>query len=290
MIRKVYIMEKVQAIGAPFYVEHSSCSDLKPKTFEWTSENAPIKVFIDGAIFPGLQYVKKEGEIKVAWVCESRTIFHSLHVARDTWLQNLEKICDHYDIVFTSERELLSIHPKMQFAFAGSNLPWIKPKLYDFEIEKTKICSLIASPKNYAYGHKMRHAIAEQFKDYIDLFGGVMDSPRIEGIDRWDKSKGLVDYMFSFVVENDKYSTYYTEKLTDCFMTGTVPVYWGTPDIGEYFDVEGMVMITPNFDLTSLTPKLYESKIQAIINNYQKCIQLEMADDYLYRKIKEYAN
>ena len=42
-------MEKVQAIGAPFYVEHSSCSDLKPKTFEWTSENAPIKVFIDGA-------------------------------------------------------------------------------------------------------------------------------------------------------------------------------------------------------------------------------------------------
>ena len=87
-------MEKVQAIGAPFVIEHSSCSDLKPKTFQWTLEDCPIKVFIDGAIMSGIEYVKKEGEVKVAWVCESRTIFHTMHVPRDTWMNNLEKICE----------------------------------------------------------------------------------------------------------------------------------------------------------------------------------------------------
>ena len=283
-------MEKVQAIGAPFAVQYSSCSDLKPRTFEWTLEDSPIKVFMDGAILPGLEYVKKEGEIKVAWVCESRTIFHTMHVARDTWINNLEKICEEYDMVFTSERELLSVHPKMQFAFAGSNLPWIKPKREDITIEKTKMCSLIASVKNYAYGHKMRHAIAEQFGKYIDVFGGVAESPRIDGIDKWDKSKGLIDYMFSFVVENDSYPTYYTEKLTDCFMTGTIPIYWGAPDIEQYFNIDGMVILTPNFDLKTLSEELYTSKIDAALDNYTRVIKLEMADDYIYRKIKQYAN
>ena len=43
-------MEYVQAIGAPFLLEHSSNSDLKPKKFEWTNEDSPVKVFIDSAI------------------------------------------------------------------------------------------------------------------------------------------------------------------------------------------------------------------------------------------------
>jgi len=283
-------MEKVQTFGAPFAIEHSSCSDLKPKTFEWTLDDQPIKVFIDGAILPGLEYQKKEGETKVAWVCESRAIFHTMSVPRDTWMNNLEKICEGYDIVFTSEKDLLSVHPKIQFAYAGSNLPWIKPRYEDFEIEKTKLCSIIASPKNYAYGHKLRHAVVEQFGDKIDVFGGANNSPRIQGIDQWDKSPGLIPYMFSFVIENDRYPTYYTEKLTDCFMTGTIPIYWGAPDIGELFDINGMIIMSPEFNLYSLTKELFDSKIESAINNYQKVIKLEMADDYLYRKIKEYAN
>lgn len=283
-------MEKVQAFGAPFAIEHSSCSDLKPKTFEWTLEDQPIKVFIDGAILSGLEYQKKEGETKVAWVCESRAIFHTLGVPRDTWMNNLEKICEGYDIVFTSEKELLSVHPKLQFAYAGSNLPWIKQNLQDFEIEKSKLCSIIASPKNYAYGHKLRHAVVEQFGDSIDVFGGAKGSPRIKGIDQWDKSPGLIPYMFSFVIENDRYQTYYTEKLTDCFMTGVVPVYWGAPDIGDIFDTNGMIIMSSNFNLNDLTVELYESKIEFVLSNYKKCLELEMADDYLYRKIKEYAN
>lgn len=283
-------MEKVQAFGAPFVIQHSSCSDLKPKTFEWTLDDQPIKVFIDGAILPGLEYQKKEGEVKVAWVCESRSIFHTMHVPRDTWINNLEKICEGYDLVFTSEKELLSTHPKLQFAYAGSNLPWVKPRLDEIEIEKSKLCSIIASPKNYAYGHKLRHAIIEQFGNVIDVYGGAKGSPRIQGIDQWDKSPGLIPYMFSFVIENDLYSTYYTEKLTDCFMTGTVPIYWGSPDIGDIFDINGIIIMNPKFNLNSLSRELYESKLEAIVNNYNTCLELEMADDYLYRKIKEYAN
>lgn len=280
-------MEKIQAIGAPFDIQHSSCSNLKPKTFEWTGFDCPIKVFIDGAIMPNIQYETKPNEFKIAWMCESRTIFHTLNVPRDTWLNNLEKVCEAYDVVFTSERELLSLHPKLQFAYAGSNLPWIKKQKEDFNVEKSKICSIVASSKNYAYGHKLRHAVVEQLKNFIDVYGKIEGGLPINGIDMWDKTPALQDYLFSFVIENDRYPTYYTEKLTDAFMTATIPIYWGAPDIGEIFDINGIIVLTPDFDFNTLSFDLYESKMESVMNNYKKCIELEMADDYLYRKIKE---
>jgi hypothetical protein len=281
-------MEKLQAIGAPFNIKFSSCSDVKPKLFEWTEEEQPIKVFIDGGIISGLGYEKKPEEKKIAWVCESRSIFHTMHMPRDSWEKNIENICEHYDIVFTSEKSMLSSHPKIQFAFAGSNLPWSKP--LSNNIEKTKFCSMVSSAKNYAYGHRLRHVIAETYKDYIDLYGGIAGSEKTVGVDRWDKTQGILDYMFTFVVENDSYSTYYTEKLTDAFKMGTIPVYWGAPDIGEHFNIDGMVILHKEFDIRSLTKELYESKLDAVIDNYNRVKNLEMSDDYLYRKIKEYAN
>ena len=70
-------MDYMQGIGAPFSIEYSSNSNLKPKKFEWTNQDSPIKVFIDGAIPHGINYRKKPGEKKIAWICESRAIFHA---------------------------------------------------------------------------------------------------------------------------------------------------------------------------------------------------------------------
>ena len=85
-------MQKIQAIGAPFDINHSSCSDLKPKYFDWTSDEFPVKVFMDGAIGMGMTYQKKPGEKKIAWVCESRAIFHSMCFPRDLWESNIQNI------------------------------------------------------------------------------------------------------------------------------------------------------------------------------------------------------
>lgn len=38
-------------------------------------------------------------------------------------------------------------------------------------------------------------------------------------------------------------ATYFTEKILDCFTTGTIPIYQGAPDIGDYCNAEGIVVI-----------------------------------------------
>jgi hypothetical protein len=275
----------LQAIGAGFSIKYSGSSNYTPKLFEWTDEDQPNKVFIDSAIIPGINYQKKLGEKKIAWIAESRAIFHAWFCPIELWEKHLKEISEAYDLIFVSDKQWIDKYPNIKFAFAGSNLPWIK----NFELyQKTKKCSLIASEKQTTIGHKLRHSIADQFKTKIDLYGGVLGSKKLSpGIPWGDKSEALKDYMFSITIENDKYETYYTEKLTDCFATGTIPVYWGAPDIGNYFNADGIIELTPDFNIDSLTEELYNSKLDAVKDNFNRLKNLENADDYLFRLIHE---
>jgi len=99
--------------------------------------------------------------------------------------------------------------------------------------------------------------------------------------------------MFSIVIENDQYDDYFTEKITDCFATGTIPVYYGTKNIGNYFNTDGIIEI-PNdenlvdFIITNrLNKDLYYSKMDAIEDNLERVKNMQLADDMLFDKIQE---
>ena len=99
------MIKYLQAIGAPFPIDFSSNSNLKPKNFEWTQKDSPIKVFMDSAIPYGINYRKKPGEKKIAWICESRAIFHAWSVARNTLDELIPKLEESYDAIYFADRE-----------------------------------------------------------------------------------------------------------------------------------------------------------------------------------------
>jgi hypothetical protein len=95
--------------------------------------------------------------------------------------------------------------------------------------------------------------------------------------------------MFSFAAENDTYDTYFTEKILDCFATGTIPIYMGTQKIVEYFNADGILFFDGNFDLNTLTPELYYSKMDAIKDNFERVQQYSVLDDWLFENyLKHY--
>ena len=89
------------------------------------------------------------------------------------------------------------------------------------------------------------------------------------------------------VIENCNYETYFTEKITDCFANGVIPVYYGTRAISDYFDINGIIFLTDDFDISTLTKELYQSKIQSIQNNLNTVRHLKGADDFLAERIRE---
>ena len=45
----------------------------------------------------------------------------------------------------------------------------------------------------------------------------------------------MVDYEYSVVLENSQQKNYFTEKLADAYISWCIPLYWGCPNIQDYF-------------------------------------------------------
>jgi hypothetical protein len=76
------------------------------------------------------------------------------------------------------------------------------------------------------------------------------------------------------VIENCREEGYFTEKILDAFRCGSVPVYWGAPDIERYFDPRGMVVCTSESDLREaiggLTMRDFQSRRDPLEANLQR--------------------
>ena len=76
---------------------------------------------------------------------------------------------------------------------------------------------------------------------------------------------------FYVCIENQSVKHYFTEKLIDSFLTYTLPIYWGCPNIGEYFNLDGMIIVDSIDDLiprlNNLTLDYYNDRMDAIIEN-----------------------
>jgi hypothetical protein len=113
---------------------------------------------------------------------------------------------------------------------------WMIEKTFD-EIsaektfEKTKEISIICSDQTWLNGHKLRYAFVNKlmghFKDKIDVFGRGFN-PII------DKYNALAPYKYSVAIENSVIPGYFTEKIADCWLTHTMPLYYGCPNLNNY--------------------------------------------------------
>jgi Glycosyltransferase family 10 (fucosyltransferase) C-term len=52
------------------------------------------------------------------------------------------------------------------------------------------------------------------------------------------KREAISGFKFALCFENCPFPGYVTEKITDCFLAGCIPVYWGPPDIGDFVPPE----------------------------------------------------
>jgi hypothetical protein len=262
-------MKKFNLVSKPFSHAFSSTWYKKSKNISWEydTKNNPITFYIDGDLFQGIND-KNDGKLKFLWGLESPQynndfIHHVKH--------NLNEVLDTYETIFTYSSELLELSPKFKFLPAGGF--WIEsPKIY----EKTKLVSMICSDKQRTELQKFRVNFANTNKHRIDIYGHLCN-----GIQK--KEEGLVDYMFSVCVENDVHDTYFTEKVLDCFATGTIPIYKGTKNIVNHFNSDGILFLD-DINIDELTPELYYSKINSVKENFEKVLFLDVLENYMFDK------
>tara|TARA_R100000544_G_scaffold32200_3_gene18531 strand:- start:785 stop:1657 length:873 start_codon:yes stop_codon:yes gene_type:complete len=90
----------------------------------------------------------------------------------------------------------------------------------------------------------------------------------------------LYKSMFNICPENiGEDEENFSQRLIDCFINRTIPIYRGYKNIGNHFNTDGMILVKDGEDTISkinqLTPEYYNERLSAIEDNYNKCIENE---------------
>lgn len=197
----------------------------------------------------------------------------------------IKKISANYHYIFTFLEELLNLSNAIKFLpYDGFiSLYQLGDKKEDITEPKKKCEMLfICGSDGTTEGHKIRKRMWDQEKEI-----------KFQHTFLTDNNKELLDTsMFNLVIEDDKIPNLFTEKINDCFLTKTVPVYYGDPHIGNIFNIKGMIVVDKEKDIietiNSLTEESYTSKLEYITDNHKRILKrIENAYPMKYKHIAE---
>lgn len=184
--------------------------------------------------------------------------------------------------ILTFSERLIDRIPNGVFHPAASL--WVDPNQV---FEKRKLISVIASRKAKTKGQRLRHKTIQQCKSlgiHLDLYG--RGYKEIE-----NKEDALTNYMFSVCIENSSERNYFTEKIVDCLAQKVVPIYWGAPNIGDFFALDGIILCQSEEEIVSaiktITQYEYQRRLAAIEANYTAAKTFKSLEYMAAKKISE---
>lgn len=239
-----------------------------------------VTLFTDGYINDG-SVDRVRSRYKIAWLREPYCLHPDIYEAA---LGNAHK----FDAVLTYYQPFLDRGDNFRFCPYGGT--WIDRSQWGIK-PKTKLCSMLIGSKMSTRGHTIRHEIADMITlmGYDVDFYGVRGTP--VGYGQETKMQVLADYAFSIVTETCREDNLFTEWLLDCFALGTIPIYWGAPNIRHYFREKGVL---PFYDegtdwLDDLSMAEYQYRTRDVYENLIAMQPFAVTEDWLYLNVlKDY--
>ena len=163
--------------------------------------------------------------------------------------------------------------------FLPFGLSWFTPDQYTLDKEKVFEVAHLRGNLLKTYGHSLRYELLDRKNEIttpIKFFETYGDRNDIVNA-RKGKEEVFGNPMFGVAIENTQHNGYFTEKIIDCFLQKTIPIYWGCSNIGEFFNMDGIITFTSVDDaiikINNLDKDYYNTRLEAINENYKLAIQ-----------------
>lgn len=242
---------------------------IKPFSFSnfgvdnhFDSFNKQVCIFVEGMWFEKPEFSKSD--FKVLVNCTEPLEVVNQCFTLDDVIKNHKK----FDLILTSHEYVLNNCSNAKLFLFGSG--WVPP-IPDNTLKKFTLTFLCGSKQSLP-GHKLRHEVLK----YSDYFTGNFNKQFYYSYPSGKKQDTLYPAMFSIIIENTQHKNYFTEKIIDCFLSKSIPLYWGCPNINDYFEKSGIIKFTDVNDLISktklLSPEIYNSKLEVIEKNFKIAI------------------
>lgn len=268
---------KINLHDVNFAGNPSSVWRKSPLHVEWVrgrKEWDGLTIFTDGYV-PGLFASTVRSTHRIGWLHEPRCLHldYYKHIAMGQ-----------YKFVLTYYEPLLQRKGFLPCVYGGV---WLDRKDWGLR-PKTKMVSMLYGAKKSTAGHRLRHKISDSLEEWwgIDYYG-YRGTPVDYGPAA--KLKVLGDYRFSIVTETCRENNLFTEWLLDCFAAGTVPIFWGCPNIGDYFNPAGILQFRTLAELKEILAGLslreYTNRLPAIADNLARVGEYEITEDWIFKHV-----
>ncbi len=180
-----------------------------------------------------------------------------------------------YDIILTGKLtnktiKTVNLPLFIPYIYSNNYVNILQNQMKRQVIPKKKICAVISNSncqkRNYFLDRlqeKVRIDYAGNFRNNIPKIPGAYNSDEILNF--------YSQYKFVICLENTKQETYITEKIINGFLTKTIPIYWGSDKICDYFNEDRFINI-PNLNEICVNNAI--NKIVSIINDDNKYLQV----------------
>jgi hypothetical protein len=173
-------------------------------------------------------------------------------------------------------------------------LPWHIDREYDF-LKNLKVVSLakknkivwVTSNQRSSKGHNTRMDFLDKISNlsFVELYGRGLNPIN-------DKYDVLSTTKYAIAYENFKNDYYWTEKIVDSFLSFTMPIYYGSNCIENFFPKNSFIQLDPNDKHIDLFLKelvisnTWEENIEAITQARELILNEYQLFPFLYNQIK----
>lgn len=238
------------------------CIGVSPMNFEWELAEPQDARFVTDSFVS-----RVDGRGKVAWLLEPFFLHPENYFAA---------MNGNFDVVLTHNQYFAQNKGWKWYPHGGS---WIAEKDWGIKDKLGNISILLSNKKSMA-GHRLRHEIVDKFSNRIDVFGL---NKRVRPIEAYGP------YCYSIIVENECVPGYFTEKLIDCLSVGTIPIYCGCPNIGDYFNTSGIIQFRTLGELSEIIRFLENKKCKYNVktSNMEIAKRYRVCEDNLFMMYPE---
>lgn len=189
-----------------------------------------------------------------------------------------------FKYIFTYDEQILNAVENARFYPIAAGI-WNQEMKTGLAEKKDRDVSILSSDKVMCELHRFRLALAKMCKAerLADTYGRFDGGDYVKSVD-----ETLDRYRFAFIIENDISDYYFSERLTSCLASQTIPIYVGARKISEFFNTDGMILLEkPDLELAKEALKqcnrqTYEEKLPAVLENYERVQEYRNMQDYLY--------
>lgn len=262
----------------------------------------PIKIFPEGTFIKGIDFNSEiQTNLFVDMIPQNinKDEFNILFLCEPDIISGISKRLPlsykMFDYIITHNQNILDKYENaVLFTFLSV---WATHKEYN---PKEFNISTIVGNKTWTKHQVMRQELwysqdeIPNSKFFISSFGGpenIKNNPVLKN----NKDDAFMS-QFHIAIENEITRHWFSEKILDCFITKTIPIYCGCPNIGDYFNENGILKFNNIKECINvckaITKKTYLEILPFVEENYTKSLNYlnwqNRVSDFIYTlKIKK---